>query len=645
MALRAGDELLNGKYRIERQIGQGGFALVYLGHDTIHDHQVAIKELVVTLVHDKSAIDRFMAEGKAAKLIRHPNVVEVCEVFPEGDNYYIAMEYLPGGSLQDRLRKKGSLSVDEALRIMGRVCAGLAYAHQKGVVHCDIKPANILFAVDGTAKVADFGIAHVSADLMTRVWRTATQFSAGTLQYVSPEQLEGKRDDSRVDVYALGAVLYEMLAGKPYLGFEAESTPAAQVRNAQRITQEAPRPLPSRVPSWLRAVVMKALGKRAESRYADAGELKKALLGTEAPAIPPAAPPTALDPGSGIENARQPAVPSWLWPAVGGVGALLVLTLVLVFFAGLGRGTTVPASGTEPVALSTTAVVAPTDTSTPGPTATTVVDMPSTSAPTSTRTSVATPTPTNTPTPVSTSTSTWVSSATATQTPSVNLEATAVAMATHSALEATIIAGTPRFSQVHLEPIANWPLDGFLNPPTGQVSFAEIPFTILTGRRSIFQTQHHLLMDLPIQGSLQVSIGRPLAVHILMHGAYVEHTVQDRKVGEIALSFADDSTLSIPIIAWQCIREGWAYEDDPRADFMSEPGTGVQWRNVWVEQQNRGDKPARAFIDMTTLSIPEPHASSILTSITIRDTSVGTVGYYYPSIVVMAITVESRQQL
>ena len=380
MTLQTGDELLNGKYGIVQLIGEGGFALVYLAYDTILERQVAIKELGSALALDESVIGRFIAEGKAAMLLRHPNIVEVYDVFREGDGYYIAMEYLSGGSLQDRLRDQGRLSVDETLRIMRQVCAGLAHAHSKGVVHCDVKPANILFDEDGTAKVTDFGIAHVSADLMTRAWRTATRFSAGTLQYMSPEQLEGKRDDPRVDVYALGAVLFEMLAERPYLDFETESTPAAQMRNVQRIVKERPRRLPPAVPPWLRGVVGKALEKLAGSRYAHAGELGAGLKAVEAPTF-------RME--EGLTTVRG-STPTWLWPAVGGGGAMLFLVLIIVLFAGLGDGPPAPPSVTATLESTATA----TCTSTASPTNT--IQPKAKSAPTPTTVPSPTPQPSHT---------------------------------------------------------------------------------------------------------------------------------------------------------------------------------------------------------------------------------------------------------
>ena len=385
MTLQTGDELLSGKYRIEKHIGKGGFGSVYLAHDTLLGRQVAIKELLTAMVDDPTVVRRFVAEARVAIDLRHPNIVEVYDVFPEGGNYYIAMEYLAGGSLQDRLRAKGHLGVDEALRIMAQVCAGLAHAHRKGVVHCDVKPANILFTGAGTPKVGDFGIAHISSDLMTRVWRTATQFTAGTMRYMSPEQLEGVRDDPRVDVHALGAVLYEMLAGKPYLDFETESTPAAQMRNMQRIAHEAPRPLPSRVPSWLGAVVAKALRKRPDSRHADAGELGTALQPVGALTIraePPAGPaetttrrapsPKPAGPRPVPPRRKVKGIPVWFWPAVGGGGAMLVLVLTMVLFAGLGGGPTAPPAATATLESTATTTYTPTasPTNTVQPTAT-----------------------------------------------------------------------------------------------------------------------------------------------------------------------------------------------------------------------------------------------------------------------------------
>ena len=191
MPLNPGDTLLNGQYGIQRQLGRGGFGFVYQAQDTL------------------------LAEAKATMRLTPLHIVRTHNVFQEGGNYYIVMECMAGGSLEDRLRGGNALPINEAVRVAAEVCQGLQVAHRQGVVHCDLKPANILFAADGEAKVADLGIAHVSEEMLSRTWLTPAGFVAGTLPYMSPDQAEGVRDDPRVDVYAVGAVLYRMLTGQP----------------------------------------------------------------------------------------------------------------------------------------------------------------------------------------------------------------------------------------------------------------------------------------------------------------------------------------------------------------------------------------------------------------------------------------------
>jgi len=278
VAVKPGDILLNGQYKIIDTLGRGGFGFVYKTQDTLLNEVVALKEMFP--FHDVELARRFLIEAKATMRLSHPNIVRTYNAFSEDSRYYIVMEYLPGGSLEDRLQREGKLPLAEAIRIMDDVCQGLNYAHQMGVVHCDVKPANVLFAADGTAKVGDFGIAHVSQALLSRSWHTATSLAIGTIFYMSPEQLDGVRDDCRVDVYALGAMLYQMLTGHPYLDFAEENTPAALAQNMMRVRKEiprSPRSINRRTPRWLEAVVLKALAKDPAHRYPDADALRKAL--------------------------------------------------------------------------------------------------------------------------------------------------------------------------------------------------------------------------------------------------------------------------------------------------------------------------------------------------------------------------------
>jgi Tol biopolymer transport system component len=359
MALQPGDILSNDHYRLLRQLGRGGFGFVYLARDALLDEEVAIKELIPALVGDETMLKRFLAEAKATMRLTHKRIVRTHNVFHEGGNYYIVMEYMAGGSLEDRLREQGPLPVDEALRIATEVCEGLACAHGEGVVHCDLKPHNILFDAAGEAKVADFGIAHVSGEMLSRSWMTPAGFVAGTLPYMSPEQADGVRDDPRLDVYALGAVLYRMLTGRVYLDFDHRETPRAQMENVQRIYRRQPAP-PSahnpRIPPWLDAIILKALAKRPEVRYASAEELQAELLRQRVPrstapeaSLPQPQPirqpltPTPLPSTPKSSRAPTPAsaparrLRAAFWPLAGVTGVVLVV-LAIALVAALGGG-------------------------------------------------------------------------------------------------------------------------------------------------------------------------------------------------------------------------------------------------------------------------------------------------------------------
>ena len=256
MPLEAGI-VLDGKYRVEEIIGRGGFGHVYRAREQLTGETLAIKELVPTLVDDPQVVQRFIQEARATLRLTHPKIARTYSVFQDKNTYYLAMEYLSGGSLAEWLQR-GSVPLDRALRVVIDLAMALEYAHGEGVIHCDIKPANVLFDAHGQARLADFGIAHVSEQLMTRVVYTSMGTAMGTVRYMAPEQLEGVRDDPRLDIYALGTLLYEMLAGRPYLDFETETTPAAQMRNVQRIQSEPPHPLreaATNVPEWLARVV------------------------------------------------------------------------------------------------------------------------------------------------------------------------------------------------------------------------------------------------------------------------------------------------------------------------------------------------------------------------------------------------------
>ena len=385
MTLKPDDTLLHGRYRIQRLLGRGGFGFVYQAQDTLLSDEVAIKELIPALVGDDVMLKRFLAEAKATMRLTHEHIVRTHNVFQEGDNYYIVMECMSGGSLEDRLREHGPLPVDDVVRIAAEVCEGLNYAHQHGIVHCDLKPGNILFTAGdarsgiGLAKVADFGIAHVSDQMLSRSWMTPAGFAAGTLAYMSPEQTDGLRDDPRVDVYAMGAVLYRMLTGRTYLDFDQRETPRAQAENVNRICQEKPSP-PSTyhrcIPGWLDEVVLKALSKHPDERYSSAAKLRATLERQGAAIL--ALPPAEADGAPIRPRQHRAGRPVWFWLAVGGAGVMLVAVVIgLVLFSGAGEGPGQPVTSerTQIAEAPATAIADATDTprpptSTPRPTGT-----------------------------------------------------------------------------------------------------------------------------------------------------------------------------------------------------------------------------------------------------------------------------------
>lgn len=395
--LKPGSTLLNGRYRIVRHIARGGFGSVYLAQDTLLREEVAIKELIPALVGDEIALKRFLVEAKAMMQLAHPHIVHTRDIVVAGGNYYMVMEHMAGGSLEDRIRTGKPLAVDEAVRILADVCEGLAYAHERGVIHCDLKPANVLLDATGAARVADFGVAHVSDQVVTRTWITPGGFSGGTLPYMSPEQTDGVRDDPRVDVYALGAILYRALTGRMYLEFDQRDTPRAQSDNVQRISTHQPLPPSSynhRIPAWLDAVILKALAKRPEDRFASVREMRSALLnppsGPAMPAVPPG--PRPLPAPAAV--ARR--VPRWMWPAAGGLVVLIVALVFVLRLAG-GEPRATPLHTAAAIAAATTPA-GPTPnpagpTSTPSATASLVATSP-TQVP---RTDMPTPEPTPVP--------------------------------------------------------------------------------------------------------------------------------------------------------------------------------------------------------------------------------------------------------
>lgn len=264
--------LFAGRYRIERQIGHGGTAIVYLAHDQQRAHDVAIKVLRPEFAESIGA-DRFLKEIRVSEQLHHPHVVPVLDSGKHDGQLYFVLPYMEGGTLRQRLDRDKQLTLDDAIAITRSVCGALAHAHEKGLVHRDVKPENILFT-SGQACLADFGIAR-ALERAIGDNTTSTSVVRGTPQYMSPEQASGETSlDGRSDLYSLGCVLYEMLAGiQPFVG----PTPESVI--AQRLVHP-PRPLrmyrPA-LPRAVEAVVERALVVSRADRYQTAIELADAL--------------------------------------------------------------------------------------------------------------------------------------------------------------------------------------------------------------------------------------------------------------------------------------------------------------------------------------------------------------------------------
>ena len=262
--------LLNNRYRLLELVGSGGMAIVYKGVDTLLQRRVAVKVLREGFASDPAFLARFQREARAAANLDHPGIVTVYDVGQDDDRHYIVMEYVDGQDLKTLIRQEGRLGIDEALDIAIQVCAGVGHAHKAGVIHCDVKPQNVLVTRDRRAKVTDFGIARA----LSEAGLTESETVWGSPLYFSPEQAAGEPPSPASDVYSIGVMMYEMLAGSP--PFQAEKPTALALMHMR----EEPSPLAvrnSQVPPQLEWIIRKVLAKEPSARYRTADQLGHVL--------------------------------------------------------------------------------------------------------------------------------------------------------------------------------------------------------------------------------------------------------------------------------------------------------------------------------------------------------------------------------
>jgi serine/threonine-protein kinase len=327
---------LNNRYQLLERIGTGGMAEVFRSRDLMLERSVAIKILHERYSHDKPFQERFRLEAQSAANLSHPNIVTVHDFGYDHNQLFIVMEFIPGKDVKTILRQRGRYSIEEAIPLMVQACAGIGYAHRAGLVHCDIKPHNLLVTPDKRLKVTDFGISRALSTIQPNervdvVW--------GSPQYFSPEQAVGEAPSPASDVYSLGVVLYEVLTGA--LPFNAPSTEELARMHLEHNPIPPSEYIPD-IPPALEEIVLKVLSKEPSARYRTADQLGRVLLrfGTQSDAAPtaalsltPEAVSTYVEPDS-HPSQPQPAysipevfLPDIDWASVG-LGLLAVIAVL-----------------------------------------------------------------------------------------------------------------------------------------------------------------------------------------------------------------------------------------------------------------------------------------------------------------------------
>lgn len=261
---------LDGRYELQKMIGEGGMACVYKAYDRIDDRWVAVKILKDEFADNSEFLRRFRNESKAISVLSHPNIVKVCDVSFGDRIQYIVMEYIEGITLKTHLERNHPLKWQEAIHFTTQILNALQHAHSKGIIHRDIKPQNIMLLPDGTIKVMDFGIARFS-DSQTH---TMTDKAIGSVHYIAPEQARGDITDEKADIYSVGVMLYEMLTGQ--LPFEADNAVSVAIMQLQSQPQP-PKDINPSIPDGLEEITLRAMQKNPAQRYQSAAQMLQDL--------------------------------------------------------------------------------------------------------------------------------------------------------------------------------------------------------------------------------------------------------------------------------------------------------------------------------------------------------------------------------
>jgi serine/threonine-protein kinase len=314
-----------GRYQIIGMIGKGGMGFVLKGYDATLQRQVAIKVLYPHLAQDENTVARFLTEARTAASLQHPNIIAIYEAGEDKGLYYFAMEFVDGKDLGTIIRERGRLRLEEALPILEQIGMALDYAHQRGIIHRDIKASNIMVTVEGLVKVTDFGIARVLGGERF----TQTGVLVGTPEYMAPELWEGKEADKRADIYALGILAYEMLIGR--VPFEGDT---ALTIGYKHVNERPPLPthFDSSLPNHVNDAILQALDKNPEHRFQTAmafvNVLKGGYLGSKVPPLS-----VEVSPLSGITTHAKK-----IWLPMGLVATVLAFLGLIFIIVAINQG-------------------------------------------------------------------------------------------------------------------------------------------------------------------------------------------------------------------------------------------------------------------------------------------------------------------
>jgi len=345
-------QLLNNRYKLLAQIAAGGMALVYKAQDTMLNRIVAVKILRESYAEDPAFQKRFMREAQSAANLSHPNIVTVYDFGRDGDRQYIVMEYVEGRDLKSIIRADAPLPLTRALDLAEQICAGVGAAHKAGVVHCDVKPQNVLIAEDGRAKVTDFGIARAFSAAAPVGY---TESVWGTPHYFSPEQAEGSQPTPASDVYSIGIILFEMLTGRlPFTGDNQQQLAMAHLRDAPPPLMQ----LNPNVPAQLEQIVNQTLAKEPAQRYRTAEQLGRILAeyrrdSEQLTGLQPAM-PLPSRPAAQVE--QEPAGVDWMAWALAVVALIAVIGLIVLWSVVYRTYTSMPRIPSTPTSAPTATI-------------------------------------------------------------------------------------------------------------------------------------------------------------------------------------------------------------------------------------------------------------------------------------------------